>query len=84
MSGLPFGDPIQDVLAVEVSPVHLKRLSELLLDNLSETELRDCKALLVEKGSTFGLGMLSRMQDLGTLVATVRGGWLLDMMREDR
>ena len=83
-SGLPFGDPIEDVLAVEVSPASLKRLSALLLDNLSETEIRDCKALLVEKGAAFGLGMLSRMQDLATLVATVRGEWLLDMMREDR
>lgn len=83
-SGLPFGDPTEDVLAVEVSPVGLKHLSELLLDNLSEMELRDCKALLVEKGSTFGLEMLPRMQDLATLVATLSGDWLLDMMREDR
>lgn len=28
--------------------------------------------------------MLSRMQNLATLTATVSGGWLLDMMREHR
>ncbi len=83
-SGLLFGDPLDDVLAVEVAPEGLRRLCELLLGGLSETELKDCKALLVEKGSSFGLGMLSRMEDLATLTAAVRHEWLLDMLREDR
>lgn len=83
-SGLPFGDPAGDVLAVEVVPEGLRGLSSLLSDGLSEIELRGCKAVLIEKSATFGLGMLSRMQDLATLTATVSGGWLLDMMREDR
>lgn len=83
-SGLPFGDPRDDVLAVQVTPGGLRRLCELFLGGLSEVELRGCKALLVEKGSTLGLGTLSRMQDLGSLVAAVRGEWLVDMIREDR
>lgn len=83
-SGLSFGDPPGDVLAVEVTPEGLRRLSTLLLDGLSETELRDSKALLMGEGAAFGLGMLSRVQDLATLTATVKGEWLLDIMREDR
>ena len=83
-SGLLFGDPLNDVLAVEVAPEDLRRLCELLFGGLSEAELKDCRALLVEKGSTFGLGMLSRMQDLATLTAVVRYEWLVDMLREDR
>ncbi len=83
-SGLPFGDPVGDILAVEVVPEGLQGLSGLLSNGLSEMELRGCKAVLVEKNAAFGLGMLSRMQDLATLTATVSGGWLLDMMREDR
>lgn len=83
-SGLPFGDPRDDVLAVQVTPEGLRRLCELFLGGLSKVELRDCKALLVEKGSNLGLGTLSRMQNLGSLVAAVRDGWLVDMIREDR
>ncbi len=69
--GLPFGDPSDDVVAVEVEPEGLRSLSELLLDGLSEAELKDCRAVLVEKGSAFGLSMLPRMQDLATLTAAV-------------
>lgn len=83
-SDLPFGDPHDDVLAVEVTPEGLKHLSELLMDGLSEAELRDCKSLLVEKGSAFDLSMLPRMQDLATLTATVKCEWFLDLLREDR
>lgn len=83
-SGLPFGDPYDDVLAVEVTPEGLKHLSELLLDGLSKPELRDCKALLVEKSLAFNPSMLPRMQDLATLTAVVKGEWFLDILRESR
>ncbi len=83
-SGLSFGDPSDHILAVEIVPEGLRSLCELLLDGLSETELKGCRSILVEKGSAFGPGMLSRMQDLATLTAAVRGEWLLDMLREDR
>ena len=79
-SGLLFGDPLDEVLGVEVVPEDLKRLCELLLDGLSETELKDCKAVLAAKGSRFGLDMLSRMQDLATLMAVVRCEWLLEIL----
>jgi hypothetical protein len=83
-SGLPFGDPLDDLLAVEVAPDSLGHLCELLSDSLSVAELRDCQAILVEKGSVPDLGMLSRTQDLATLTAVVQSEWLLGMMREVR
>ncbi len=83
-SELPFGDPLDDVLAVEVTPEDLRRLCELLLGSLSEAELSDCKTIRVDKSSAFNLGILSQIQDLSTLTAMIRGKWLLDMLREDR
>lgn len=62
-SGLPFGDLVDGLLAVEVAPEDLRRLSALLLDGLSEAELGDYRAVLVEKGSAFDLGVLPRMQE---------------------
>ncbi len=83
-SGLPFGDPVEDVLAVEVAPEGLRSLCELLIEGLSKEELKDCRAILVEKGSAFGLEALPRTQDLATLTAVVRSEWLVEIMREDR
>ena len=83
-SDLPFGDPVEDVLAVEVCPGGLSRLSGILTEGLSEAELRDCRAVLVEKGERVGLGTLPRMQDLFTLLGSIRGTWLREMLREDR
>ena len=83
-SDLPFGDPLEDVLAVEVCSEGLSRLSDILMEGLSEAELRDCRAILIEKGSRVDLGALPRMQDLFTLLSCVRGTWLQKMMREDR
>lgn len=83
-SDLPFGDPVDDVLAVEVCPGGLSRLSGILMEGLGEAELRDCRAILVEKGTRVDLSMLPRMQDLFTLLSRVRGTWLQKTMREDR
>lgn len=83
-SGLRFDDPVEDILAVEVSPEEVRKLAGDLHENLSERELRDSRSLLTEKGTEPGLRDLARMQDLGTLVATVKGEWLLEILREDR
>ena len=71
-------------MAVEVWPTGLGRLCEVLEGSLSEAELKDCPAIIVEKGSAFGLHMLARMRDLSSLVCGVKGGWLRDMLSEDR
>ena len=73
-SDLPFGDPLDEIPAVEVAPESLKRPCEVILEGLSEAELKDSKAVLVEKGQTPGLGMLSRTQDLSVCAASVCGG----------
>ncbi len=83
-SGLPFGDPLDDVLAVEICPDGLSNLSDALLKGLTEAELRDCRAILVEKGARVDLGALARMQDLFTLLNCVREGWLKKIMREEK
>ena len=83
-SDLPFGDPVEDVLAVEVCPGGLSRLSGVLMEGLSEAELRDCRAVLVGKGESVGLGTLPRMQDLFTILSRVRGAWLQKILREER
>lgn len=83
-SDLRFCDPSEGILAVEVCPAGLGRLCELLLGGMSEAELRDSRAVLVEEGSDFGIEMLSRMRDLLTFACGVRGNWLQDMLREER
>ncbi|QIN80556.1 EAL domain-containing protein [Rubrobacter marinus] len=83
-SGLPFGDPLEDVLAVELCPSGLSSLSDTLLDGMTEAELRDCRAILVEKGARVDLGALSRMQDLFTLLNCAREAWLKKIMREEK
>lgn len=54
-SGLPLDDPVEEVLAIEVTPEGSRHLSKLLLGGLSEAELRERRAVLVEKCSGFGL-----------------------------
>lgn len=83
-SGLPFCDPLDDVLAVGVCPGGLSSLSEALLRGLTEAELRDCRAILVDKGVQVDLGVLPRMQDLFTLLNCARETWLKKIMREDK
>ena len=83
-SGLPFGDPLDDVLAVEVCPGGLSSLSDTLLNGLTEAELKYCRAILVEKGARVDLGMLPRMQDLFTLLSCARETWLKKIMHEEK
>lgn len=83
-SGLPFEDPLDGIIAVQVTPEGLRNLGDLIFNGLSEAEMRDSRVLLVERNLTPGLAELSRMQDLASLVARVRGEWLLGILREER
>ena len=83
-SGLDFEDPLDDVVSVQVTPDSLRSLGDLFFGELSGPEMRDSRALLVERGVTPGLRELSRMRDLGSLVAEVRGEWLMAIMRDER
>jgi EAL domain-containing protein (putative c-di-GMP-specific phosphodiesterase class I) len=79
-----FMDPIDGVLAVEIESGALDPLGELIVDNLTEVELGDSRALLVEGDRKPGIEDLVRMKDLGTLIAASRGSWLLETLREER
>ena len=83
-SGMEFEDPLDDVVSVQVTPEGLRRLSELFSKCLSKSEMQDCRALLTNRGVSPGLEELSRTQSLATLVASVQGEWLLDILRRDR
>ena len=83
-SELPFNDPLEGILAVEVTPQGLRDLGDLFFHGLSEAEMRDSRALLVEREVAPGLAELSRMENLASLVARVRGEWLLGILREER
>lgn len=83
-SGMFFSDPEDGIIAVDVEPGAMSYLSEVLLDRLTETELKDSRSLLIEKDRAFGLADLARMRDLGEVIASARGGWLLETLREER
>ncbi|MBA3790846.1 MAG: EAL domain-containing protein [Rubrobacter sp.] len=83
-SGLPFDELMDGILTVEVAPDDLQVLSRLIRGKLSEKEMRDSRALLVEKGIEPTIRELVLMQDLGTFTAAAEGEWLLEIMRDER
>lgn len=78
-SGLPLDDPVEEVPAIEVTPEGSRHLSELLLGGLSEAELRERRAVLVEKCSGFGLVSPGRMFEV-----VCRAGVLFNLNRDAR
>ncbi len=71
--GVAFEEVSDGILAVELEPGVMKRLGAEIGDSLSETELEDSRALVVEEGVTPSIKDLARMQSLGKFLATVRG-----------
>ncbi len=82
--GISFEEVSDGILAVELDPETLPRLSVEVGGSLSETELDDSRALVVEEGVDPSIRELARMQSLGMVLAAVRGEWLVEMMREGR
>ena len=78
-SGLPLDDPVEEVPAIEVTPEGLRHLSKLLLGGLSEAELRERRAVLVEKCSGFGLVSPGCMFEVAC-----RAGVLFNLNRDAR
>ena len=83
-SGIMSGERSDGLLAVELAPGTLEKLSDLLRGGLSEGELKDSRVLLLERGVQPSLSDLVNTQDLGTFTAGVQGEWLLDILREKR
>ncbi|MGB3683311.1 MAG: EAL domain-containing protein [Rubrobacteraceae bacterium] len=82
--GIPFEEVVDGILTVELESGVLHHLGDKIGGSLSETELDDSRALVVEGGIDPSIKDLSRMQSLGRLLAAVRGEWLVEMMREGR
>ena len=82
--GILFEEVADGILAVGLYPGVLYRLSTEISGFLSDTELDDSRALVIEEGITPSIKDLARMQPLGRLMAAVEGEWLVEMMREGR
>lgn len=72
------------VLAVALAPGVLTRLCDEIPAALSATEMADSRTLVVSEGVNPSIEELMQMQPLSQLVATVRGKWLVDILRNGR
>jgi EAL domain-containing protein (putative c-di-GMP-specific phosphodiesterase class I) len=72
------------VIAVSLPSGRLPRLAVDLVGAFSHPELVDTRCLLSRAGATLTISDLARTQSLASLIARSQGGWLIEMMREDR
>lgn len=79
-----FEEVSEEVLAVELTPGALNKLSNEMAGTLSAPEMEDSRALVVPEGTEFSVNELARMRSLEELVASVRGEWLVKILRQDR
>lgn len=77
-------EPYRDLLAIALDPGTLPRLSAGFRRILSDAEMQRYKSLVLTDGVGPSLAELVRMQPLGVLVASVEGGWLMAMLRDER
>ncbi|MGI9048708.1 MAG: hypothetical protein ACR2GU_04930 [Rubrobacteraceae bacterium] len=70
---ISFEEVSNGILAVELDPETLHRLSVEVDGSLSETELDDSRALVVGEGVDPFIKELAGMQSLGRVLADVRG-----------
>ena len=82
--GIVFEEPGPAVTSIELQPGRLEKVIHLLANSLTETERRDTRSLILAEGVSLSIGDLARTQPLTTLMANVREGWLIEMIREDR
>ena len=82
--GIPFTEPSHSILAVPLAPGRLAQMSSELGEALDAPELQGIKSFLLPEGAAPSLGDLMQMQPLESLLARVKGAWLIAMLREDR
>lgn len=82
--GASFEEVSEEVMAVELTPGMLGHLGSTIAESLSRTELADSRALVIPEGAAFSVNELARTQSLEELAATVRGEWLVEILRENR
>lgn len=83
-SGVPFDEPMPQILAVPIAPGRLDVVCRTLADRLGEIEIRDTRALILKEGEAFSLASVRETQPLATLMAKVQQRWLIPMIREGR
>ncbi len=82
--GIPFLEPSPSILAVPLAPGRLLQLSKELELTLNSPEQQAIKALMLPLGVEPSIADLMQMQTLTSLLARVRGEWLISMIRENR
>lgn len=82
--GCSVQEPHPDLLAVPYAQGDLKRFCEGRLGRLSRLEQDDTRVLAVCRDEAPTFTQLLRMQPLARLIALVNGGWLVDLLREER
>ena len=82
--GIPYSEPAPSILAVPLAPGRLTQMGEEIGGALDAPEVENVKSLLLADGAALALGDLMRMESLETLLARVRGAWLVAMLREGR
>ncbi len=75
-------DVIDNVLRVALHGHSEPPVLGLIAGTLSNPELRDCRAVLLREGETFGLQHIGAIQTLHTLVAQKESEWLLDLLQQ--
>ena len=81
---IPHAAPAPGVLAIPMAGGVLSRLVDGLEGVLTRAELRDTKSLIIKDGAAMSLADLAAMQPLATVVARLRGSWLLEILGEER
>lgn len=82
--GLPYEEVHQSVFAVPFTRPELERICDDGICEVSQLELRDTKSLILADGEELSMHHLTRMHPLESVVARLRGEWLIDLLREQR
>jgi hypothetical protein len=70
-------------LEVQIDLNQLTMLCNDVLASAGALELEDTKCLLVDVGNTKDIRSLTQMVSLNSLLATINGAWLLNVLRSE-
>jgi EAL domain-containing protein (putative c-di-GMP-specific phosphodiesterase class I) len=81
---LAAAEPYRGVLAIDFQPAKFEQMSDPVVASLSREELQETKCCMGQLGTELTQAELMHTQSLESFFATVRGQWLLAMVRERR
>lgn len=82
--GLQYSEVYDGIFAAQYTEEKLKRLCNDFLCNVSHLELRDTKCLILGTDEELTIRHLTKMQPLHSILARVRGEWLLEIIDDNR